>query len=60
MIIKLIKKPDDQLCCRASCGGNEHIGYYCTFRGDKLDIIKCLEKVLSALKSGVKVKEEND
>ena len=60
MIIKLIKKPDDPLCCRASCGGMEELGYYCVFRGDKQEVIKSLEVILEALKSDQPVKIEND
>ena len=59
MIIKLIKKPDDPICCRASCGGSEG-GYYCVFRGDKQEVIKCLEVIIEALKSDHPVKVEND
>jgi hypothetical protein len=64
MIIKLIKKPDDPICCRASCGGDKELtnegGYYCVFRGDKQEVIKCLEVILEALKSNHPVKIEND
>lgn len=58
--IRLIKKPDDPACCRASCGGSEEIGYYCVFRGEKADVIACLENVLSALKEGKPVKVERE
>ena len=49
MIVKLVKKPDDPICVRASCGGDPAFGYYCTFRGSRTDVIKCLELVLQKL-----------
>lgn len=65
MIVKLIKKPDDPICIRASCGGDEQLvdkgaGYYCVFRGDKQEVIKCLEVIVEALKSDHPVKIEDD
>lgn len=56
--VKLIQHSDDPICTRISAGGKPEIGYYCVFRGDKTDVISCLEKVLEALKNDVPVKYE--
>lgn len=58
--VKLIKKPDDPVCLRISVGGTQAIGFYCLFRGDKEDVIDCLEEILDSLKRDVPVKEEDD
>jgi hypothetical protein len=34
MKIKIIRKPDDPICPRASIGGTPEIGYYLAYRGD--------------------------
>lgn len=49
MLIKIIKQPDDPLCCRASAGGTSEAGYYLTFRGDVDQVLKCLKAVTEAL-----------
>lgn len=50
-VVKLMQHPDDPLCLRASCGGTDEIGYYCVFRGERTEIVKCLEHIVKALKS---------
>lgn len=50
-VVKLIQHPDDSLCLRASCGGTDDIGYYCVFRGERTEIVKCLEHIIKALES---------
>jgi hypothetical protein len=49
--VKLMQHDDDPMCLRASCGGTEDIGYYCVFRGERSEIVKCLERIITALKS---------
>jgi hypothetical protein len=36
---------------RASTGGTPKIGFYCVYRGEKLQIIAMLEKILERLKN---------
>lgn len=57
--VKLIQKPDDPVCLRISAGGNHAIGFYCVFRGDKEDVIECLEEILDDLKRGFPVIQED-
>jgi hypothetical protein len=52
MLVKIIKQPDDPLCCRASIGGDPDIGYYLTFRGNREDVLKALKIVTNALEEG--------
>lgn len=47
---KIIKKEDDPIALRASIGGTKEIGFYCVFRGNKMDVIDMIEKVLTDLK----------
>lgn len=48
---KIIKLADDQLALRASIGGRPDIGWYCSYRGNRADIIAMLEIVLEDLKN---------
>ena len=50
MKAKLIKLQDDPIALRASIGGKPEIGFYCSYRGNRPDIITMLEKVLEDLK----------
>ncbi|TXG76593.1 hypothetical protein E6Q11_04300 [Candidatus Dojkabacteria bacterium] len=54
---KIIKE-DDDMVLRASIGGTENIGYYCTYRGDETEIIAMLEQVLFDLKCKNKIQNE--
>lgn len=47
---KIIKEADD-VVLRASIGGTEDIGFYCTYRGDKTKVVEMLEQVLFDLKN---------
>ncbi len=58
MKIELIQKPTDPICTRASIGGSPEIGFYCIFRGDKPQVIECLEAILKGLKDNLPVKQE--
>lgn len=44
------KAPDDPACTRVSCGGNDKIGYYCTYRGTINEAVEAMERVLLAMK----------
>lgn len=48
--VTLQRLPDDSLCLRASIGGDERKGFYCTFRGDQQKVTEMLETVLLVLK----------
>ena len=50
MKTKIIKLQDDPIALRASIGGKPEIGWYCSYRGNRPDIIVMLEKVLEDLK----------
>ena len=56
-LVVLQRKDDDPICLRASLGGSDRIGYYCVFRGDKEEVIACIEEVLAALKGGEPVRD---
>lgn len=58
--VTLSRKPDDPLCLRASIGGKEELGYYCTIRGNQAAIIKMLRSVLYALERAPKLSIENE
>ncbi len=47
--ITVRKAPDDPACPRVSCGGNDKIGFYVTYRGSVPDIVKVLRQALLAL-----------
>ena len=47
--VKVIRKADDPHMLRASIGGDKTVGYYCVYRGNKADVIACVQTVLEAL-----------
>ncbi len=47
--ITVRKAPDDAACTRVSCGGNDKIGYYVTYRGSVPETVKVLRQALLAL-----------
>lgn len=57
-MVKLIKETTDPICTRLSLGGNDVIGYYCVFRGNRNDAIACLEEVLEAMRSDQPIDED--
>ncbi len=44
---RLIREADDPLALRASIGGQAHIGWYLVYRGDPLEVLAMLRKVLA-------------
>lgn len=59
--INIIEKPFIPPVIRISAGGFPGVGYYLVYRGDKKDIIECLEEVTRALKEeDVEIIQEND
>lgn len=48
--VAVIKLPDDPICARASIGGSQQIGFYCTYRGDVRQVIDAVETILAELK----------
>jgi hypothetical protein len=58
--VTLQRLPDDRLCLRASIGGDENKGYYCTFRGDQKEVIAMIEAVLLVLQYAPKLEIESD
>ena len=50
MKTKVIKLQPDPIALRASIGGKPEIGWYCSYRGNRTDIITMLEIVLEDLK----------
>ncbi len=51
-MIKIVKEEADPICTRISLGGNETVGFYCVYRGDRKDVEKILEEALNAFKFG--------
>lgn len=51
MMIYITRAPTDPICPRVSVGGNETIGYYCTFRGKAADCITVLREALKAMET---------
>ncbi len=49
MRVRVVKKPDDPECTRASCGGDEAFGYYITYRGELPAVEMVLKGCLKAV-----------
>jgi hypothetical protein len=47
--VMIYRAKDDPMCLRASIGGTEEVGYYCTFRGDRAKIFEMLRTVLAVI-----------
>ncbi len=47
--ITVRKAPADPACTRVSCGGNDKIGFYVTYRGSVPEAAKVLRQALLAL-----------
>jgi hypothetical protein len=52
--------PNDPICLRASIGGDEKRGYYCTFRGNQQEVIAMIETVLLVLQNAPQLEIEPD
>lgn len=46
--IHIIRLPEDPICMRASIGGDDG-HFYCSYRGDPVQVKAMLEQVLAAL-----------
>lgn len=49
MIIKIIRKEDDPICCRASIGGDHKTGFYLVYRNNPEDVLKAINEVRAFL-----------
>ncbi len=49
MSVHITRAPADPVCPRISVGGNEELGFYCTFRGAGPACIKALKEALNAM-----------
>jgi hypothetical protein len=51
------RKENDPLCCRASIGGTDEIGYYLTYRNNPRDVLKAIEIVTVELKKLIEAED---
>ncbi len=47
--VTVSRGPRDPICTRVSVGGNEEMGYYCTFRGSVNDSVDALRASLAVM-----------